>query len=286
MAVTVSFVNMKGGVGKTTLAMQAAYSAGMFGKKVLAVDIDPQANLSQALMRPEPYVRHLREQKPTVVQIFEQYAPPTAAEPSPRPMDVDSIILRRPGAWPNTAPDLIPSRLELARTLKNPTGKERKLAKALAKVSDRYDLIIIDCPPTESILTDAAYFASRFVLVPVKPEFMAAIGLPLLARSLSEFKLENDDQSIDICGIVFNHSSSYSAGPEGRRSIQDVTRIATDQRWRIFTNQVQYSASYAKSAREGAPIIRTSHARRGVAGAFQVFTFEFLNAIGLGTGPT
>jgi chromosome partitioning protein len=79
---------------------------------------------------------------------------------------------------------LIPSRLELSRTLKNPHGKERRLAKALSQVQNNYDLIIIDCAPTESVLTDAAYFASRYILVPIKPEFMATIGLPLLARSL------------------------------------------------------------------------------------------------------
>ncbi len=115
---------------------------------------------------------------------------PTSSEhDSPRKVDINDLILKDVGYYWNTSTlDLIPSRLELASSLKNPTGKERRLAKEIAKISDDYDLIIIDCAPTESILTEAAYFASRYALVPVKPEFMATIGLPLLARSIEEFK--------------------------------------------------------------------------------------------------
>lgn len=123
-----------------------------------------------------------------MVQIFDQYFPATDEYASPRPLDVKEITLKKAGYWTGSKLDLIPSRLELSRTLRNPTGKERRLAKALSKVSDDYDLIIIDCAPTDSILTDAAYFASRYVLIPVKPEFLATIGLPLLARSIQEFK--------------------------------------------------------------------------------------------------
>src|SRR5207249_12138683 len=129
------------------------------------------------------------------------------------------------------------SRLELSRTLKNPTGKERRLAKALAQVRKEYDLVIIDCAPTESILTDAAYFASRYIVVPIKPEFMATIGLPLLARSVQEFTLENDDHEIEIAGLVFNHSSGYAAGPEGQQSIKEVSKIAKQQGSHICENQ-------------------------------------------------
>ena len=138
--------------------------------------------------------------------------PPTPPTPSPDSSryeifgsignDVNDVIVKNVGRSPKL--DLIVSRLELSHTLKNPTGKERRLAKALAKIADKYELILIDCAPTESILTDAAYHASRYALVPVKPEFLATIGLPLLARSIQEFNFENGDHALDICGIVFN----------------------------------------------------------------------------------
>jgi chromosome partitioning protein len=281
MAIVVSFINMKGGVGKTTLATQVAHSADRANFKTLAIDLDPQSNLSQSLMTPTKYVKHLKDKKPTVVQIFENYLPPSDAAGSPTLVKIEDIILKNVGYWQGSTLDLIPSRLELSRILKNPTGKERKLAKAISKISDDYDLIIIDCAPTESILTEAAYFASRFLLVPVKPEFMATIGLPLLHSSIEEFKMENADHELDLCGIVFNHSATYSSGPEGHTSINDVIKESKKRGWKVFTNHIQYSASYAKSAREGTPIASTSYVRNGVAMGFKKFENEFYDAIGL-----
>jgi chromosome partitioning protein len=286
MAVSVSLINMKGGVGKTTLAAQLAHAADRKDLRTLAVDLDPQANLSQALLSPEEYVRHLREKKPTVVQLFEQYLPPTEEFTSPRPVDIHEIVLKRAGYWSDTTLDLVPSRLELSHTLKNPTGKERRLARALSKVADEYDLILIDCAPTESILTEAAYHASRYVLVPVKPEYLATIGLPLLARSMQDFKYENSDHDIDICGIVFNHSSSYSDGPEGCKSIEEVEADAETNGWPVFETHVRYSASYPKAAREGTPIGHTSYVRYEVTAEFGRFVEEFLAAIRLSKGST
>ncbi len=281
MAIAVSFINMKGGVGKTTLAVQVAHAADKAGFRTLVVDLDPQANLSQSLLTPEKYVRHLQKKRPTVVQLFDRYLPPTDDRDSPREVDIHDVIVKKAGYWSNTSLDLIPSRLELSHSLKNPTGKERRLAKALSHVADEYDLIVIDCAPTESILTEAAYFASRYVLVPVKPEFMATIGLPLLARSIDEFTRENDDHMLEICGIVFNHSSSYSEGPEGKQSIKDVEDEARRRKWNVFNTHVHYSASYPKSAREGTPIASTSYVRWTVTKEFGEFCNQFFSKIGL-----
>lgn len=282
MAITVSLINMKGGVGKTTLAAQLAHAADLRNLRTLVVDLDPQANLSQALLTPERYVDHLKKKKPTIVQVFEQYLPASGEYAATKKVEIEELILKNAGYWEgNSTIDLIPSRLELSNTLKNPTGKERKLAKALAKVSQNYDLILIDCAPTDSILTDAAYYASRYALVPVKPEFLATIGLPMLARTIQEFKAENDDHELDICGIVFNHSSSYSDGPEGQTSITEVTAEAKKHGWPVMKTHVRYSASYPKASREGTPINRTSYARSEVSEEFDKFAIEFFNAIKL-----
>jgi chromosome partitioning protein len=282
MATVLSMINMKGGVGKTTLAMHLAHTADSLNLRTLAVDLDPQSNLSQALMGPKGYVDYLDARKPTVVQIFDDYVPTDSSNGSPRLLDINEVIVKKAGYWGDSTLDLIPSRLELSRTLKNPTGKERRLAKALARVRDRYDLVIIDCAPTESVLTDAAYFASRYIIVPIKPEFMATIGLPLLARSLQEFRLENEDHEVEIAGLVFNHSSSYSSGPEGQRSIKDVSKVARENDWYVCENQVKYSASYAKSARERTPLSRTSYARADVVRGFRRLADEVLGRIGVG----
>ena len=110
---------------------------------------------------------------------------------------------------------------------------------------------------------------------------MATIGLPLLARSLQDFRIENEDHQIEIAGLVFNHSSSYSSGPEGQHSIKDVTKVATENGWHICENQLRYSASYAKSARERTPLSRTSYARGDVVQGFRRLADEIFTLIGI-----
>ncbi len=157
MSINVSFINMKGGVGKTTLATQAALSAQAAGLRVLAVDLDPQSNLSQALLNRELYVEMVKQNRGTVVQLFEGYAPATPDKPSPSAPCIDEVIMKSKSG---RRPDLIPSRLELCQTLRSPGGKDRRLAEALATVLTHYNIVMIDCAPADSMLTDAAYFAS------------------------------------------------------------------------------------------------------------------------------
>ena len=137
MATVVSLINMKGGVGKTTLAMQLAHAADAAKLRVLAVDLDPQSNLSQALMGPREYKKHLQSNKPTIAQIFDDYVPTSAESGSPKLLNVENLILKEVRYWSSSTLHLIPSRLELSRTLKNPTSKERRLAKAVAQVQGK-----------------------------------------------------------------------------------------------------------------------------------------------------
>ena len=281
MAVVVSLINMKGGVGKTTVASQLAHAAAADGLRVLAVDLDPQSNLSHSILGPRQYVRHVRANKPTVVQILEDYIPPSGDDGGPRRIDVNNIILNGVGYGRNSQLDLIASRLELSRTLKNPTGKERRLARGIGQVGDRYDLVVIDCAPTESILTDAAYFASRFAVVPVKPEFMATIGLPLLARSIREFRLENEDHELEIAGLVINDQSEYADNSEKADSIAEVRDVAGRHGWRIFDYQIPYSRSYGKAARNGLPLARTPYAQSDRVAGFSSLKDDILSAVGV-----
>ena len=125
MAVVVSLINMKGGVGKTTVASQLAHEADIDGLRVLAVDLDPQSNLSHSILGAAKYVEHVRANGPTVVQILEDYVPPSGSQGGPQRINVNEVILQGVGYGRHSQLDLIASRLELSRTLKNPTGKER-----------------------------------------------------------------------------------------------------------------------------------------------------------------
>jgi len=281
MAITASLINMKGGVGKTTLAFNLAwYSAWKANLRVLAVDLDPQSNLSQYFMGAQKYVDYLKADNSTVVEIFEQFSSPKAGSGSTSPLNPHNVIHHLESWDDGSKLDLIPSRLELAWTLKNPTEKAHLLPQFLSKVSQNYDLILIDCPPTESILTTAAYRSSRFVVVPVKPEFLATIGLPLLGRSLEEFRLMHQDQTLEMAGVIFNGLRRTNTPPEQKKSCEDVKKLAATYGWTVFDEVAHHSDSYPAGSRQGDPIFRTDYARDYVKGEFNKVARHFLKSIG------
>ncbi|MHA6768448.1 ParA family protein [Sphingobium ummariense] len=281
MTVSVSMINMKGGVGKTTLTFNLAwYSAWQANLKVLAVDLDPQSNLSQYFMGAERYLEYLSSDRATVVDIFEQFSSPRAGSGAPTLMDPTKVIHRLHKWNDGSLLDIIPSRLELSWTLKNPTEKAHLLPKFLASVGANYDLILIDCAPTESILTTAAYRSSRYVVVPVKPEFLATIGFPLLARSLQEFKLMNQDQQLDIAGVIFNDMRRSNTPPEQIKSRSDVTALAKTYDWPVSPEVAYHSDSYPAGSRSGKPIFHTDYARDYVKSEFGKVANKFLSSVG------
>lgn len=282
MATVVSMINMKGGVGKTTLSFNLAWcSAWKENLKVLAVDLDPQANMSQYFMGARKYLEYLNAGNKTVVDIFEQFSPPSSGTGAPTLVEPADVIHPLHEWGDGSLLHLVPSRLELSWTLKNPTEKAQLLPKFLAKIVDNYDLVIIDCAPTESILTSAAYRSSRYVFVPVKPEFLATIGLPLLARSLQEFKLMHADQTLDMGGIIFNDMRRSNTPPEQIESVKEVKKLADAQGWPVLTNAAFHSDSYPAGSRDGNPIFRTPYARDYVVGEFHKLAAEFLTKTGL-----
>lgn len=282
MTTVVSMINMKGGVGKTTLSFNLAWcSAWQENLKVLAVDLDPQANMSQYFMGARKYLDYLNKGNKTVVDIFEQFSPPASGTGAPALIEPHDVIHTLHEWNDGSLLHLIPSRLELSWTLKNPTEKAQLLPKFLAKIANDYDLIVIDCAPTESILTAAAYRSSRYVFVPVKPEFLATIGLPLLARSLQEFKLLHQDQELDMGGIIFNDLRRSNTPPEQIESVKEVKKLAKEHGWPVFTNAAHHSDSYPTGSRDGNPIFRTPYARDYVIGEFHKVAHEFLVSAGL-----
>ncbi len=253
---------MKGGVGKSTLTAQLAYEFAIltkWAKKVLVIDLDPQFNVSQYLLGPRRYENDIiNVNAPTTWHIFEQHTR-TPGQPIPPALDPVSVIYHAVQYTGGSLVDLVPSRLELAFSLRNTSQKEDLLKKFVSAIEPRYDVILIDCPPTESLFTTAAYLTSDYLLVPVKPEYLSAIGLPLLSNSLDEFRSHNNGHAPEVAGIVFNFASDYA--PEEIRSKGEVTAVARRFGWYLFENEVPYSRSIAKSAREGQPLRLTSYSR-------------------------
>jgi chromosome partitioning protein len=282
MTVCISLINMKGGVGKTTLATQIAWHATwQENKKVLLIDLDPQANASQSIMSPQEWVSYIENDGLTVKDIFEQFTPVGTASGSPRVLDPKDVIYNRVTYRDGSLLDLVPSRLELSWTLRNPHEKETLLPRFVAKVQDNYDLIVIDCSPTDSMLTDAAYHTSRYILVPIRAEFLASIGFPLLNHSLNAFRIRHEDKKIEVCGLVFNDFVRRNVKREHRLARKDVNEKAQEYGWYVFKNDIPHSDSYFRAAREGLPIHRTKGAHAIVKDEFAAFADELFGRIGL-----
>jgi chromosome partitioning protein len=278
IGVTVALINMKGGVGKSTLAANLGwFSAYRKNKRVLLVDLDPQFNLSQYLMGTAGYEEHFEANKATVIDIFERNGATGRSRSGKKPALVAANVIAQIKSWADGSRiDLIPSSLDLAGTLKNPTEKAQLLAHFLDDVRTSYDLILIDCAPTESMLTAAAYLASESVLIPVKPEFLSTIGLPLVVNSLEEFEATYR-KSVEILGIVFNASNEKL---EHGRSRAFVRKVAKEHGFYVFRNEVTYSDSYPKGSRFGTPIFLTDYARREKISNFYAVAEEFYKRLG------
>lgn len=273
---TVCVINLKGGVGKSTIsALLARNAVSTRQRDVLAIDLDPQANLSQALMSSN-YNAFLAQRRPSIVEIFNGFRPasPGAAGSPLAPNTGVELIFK---AGTNTL-QLIPSRFDFSDNLTNSLRPDPKvLARFLAGNFQHKDLIIIDCAPTESILTHAAYHASGLVLVPVKPEFFATIGFPLLHESLTDFRRKNRGHTIDVAGVVINNAFYHGGndgGPEKARALDEIRAEAQKNSWPIFKTQIPFSRGFPK-------IMRGDHSYSGNAVMFPRFAKEFFDSIGL-----
>ena len=271
MTKVVSMLNMKGGVGKTTLTYNLSwYSAYKKNFKILAIDLDPQSNLTQLFLGDSGYEKFLDDGDLSIVDVFEKH--------TQAPEDV----IREVYNWDDgSCIHILPSKLELSTTLKNPTSKERRLAKFIGKIKKEYDLIIIDCAPTDSILTVASYLASDFVIIPAKLERLSAIGLPLLNRSLTEFNEEYaGEHKVEVAGIIFNDVIPNSS-KENRISAQKVEKFTDTVKWKVFSNRVRRSDSFLTGNSEGKPLFLASHTRDFVIKEFDSVGLEFLSSVGL-----
>jgi chromosome partitioning protein len=275
--ITVCVINLKGGVGKSTIAAllcQRAFADR--GADVLAIDLDPQANLSQAFMHAE-YNRFLAQRHPSIVEIFNGYRPPSPTNSSVSALVASDVVVTtatRGGA----SLQVIPSRFDFSDNLTSSLRPDPKvLARFLATEFKQKDLIVIDCAPTESILTQAAYHASGLVLVPVKPEYFATIGFPLLQQSLVNFRNQNRGHDIRVVGVVINNAfydGGNDGGPEKAQALQEIYQEALKNEWEVFSQQIPFSRGFPK-------IMRGNHSYSGNATMFPRFARAFFDKIGL-----
>lgn len=278
MGQVVSFINMKGGVGKTTLAVNVAYGLGYYhDKSVLLVDGDPQFNASTYLMTDQQYLEHIQDPKKRTLRDI--YVPRRSA----RLDTVDGLAKHtRPKKIPLASClhhvladdgklDLIPSTLGLMEIETSKRGTENRLHNFIAEKAGAYDYVIIDCPPTISIFTQAAILASQKYLVPVKPDPLSTIGLPLLERWLEEFT-SDAGVSIASLGIVF----CLVRGPLPKRMKRVMADLRQTRPEEVFDDHLSEATAVAESVEEHQPIFLYK-ANSKPARQIQSITQEFLD---------
>jgi chromosome partitioning protein len=259
---TISLLNMKGGVGKTTLAVHLAYAlAWIRNQRVLLIDLDPQFNASQWLMEADEWDIH-RRRKGTIADVL--------LEPDRALLTVrnkrKSAQSRLKRAIVNVGTldgggllDFVPSELDLSRAIKAPAEIPYKLEKDLKEIRGDYDYVIIDCAPTDSILTDTAMMASNYVLVPMRPDRFSILGYAHIGEALSNFRSKYPDpHAVQDLGVVFTMVMGNS-GLE-QECMQEVAQQASY----VYDTQIGYSKSFSKAVKEHAPVFWTSHARSRV----------------------
>jgi chromosome partitioning protein len=198
VATIVSCVNLKGGVGKTTLSVNMAAYFGKQGKRTLLVDLDPQTNATFSCIEVDAWEEHAKKYG-TVADLLgaRQHTKANAKHKSAKDVIVEDV-------FENV--DLVPSHLDLFTIdldMASATARETRLRKALAKVGDDYDVIICDCPPNLTIPTQNALAASSFFVVPISADFLSALGVGILLGRVKQLG-EDLDQKLKLAGIVIS----------------------------------------------------------------------------------
>ena len=242
----IAVVNQKGGVGKTTTAVNLTAALHELGVKVLLCDFDPQANATSGMGVDKRKIKH------SVYDVVIDHVPVR-----------DAIISTQFG-------DVLPASSDLAGAAVELIGvehRERQLDAALNQVKKDYDLIFIDCPPSLELLTLNGLCASDAILVPVQCEYYALEGLSDLMATLRMVKKKMNPR-LDIFGValtMFDGRTNFST-----QVAQEVRRHFPGK---VFTTSIPRNVRLAEAPSHGIPVTAYDRASRGAV-AYQAMAEE------------
>lgn len=213
MAVVLSFVNLKGGVGKTALAVNFAAYCGKKGSKTLLVDVDPQTNATFWCMDIDEWEKHAKENG-TIANLlgFRSQAFGEVDKP-----EINRIIKKE--VFMNV--DLIPAHLDLFTVdldLASATGREYRLKQAIEPILGNYGIVICDCPPNLTIPTQNALAASTNYVIPISPDYLSGIGVGILLKRIGQFCTDLQGHNLKLSGMVISR--------EGRPAIHRAQTVS------------------------------------------------------------
>lgn len=297
MGYIISTVNMKGGVGKTTLTVNLATSlAKHFNKRVLVLDLDTQISATLSLMPPSHFAK-LRKERRTCRQLIAKAINPAIQSTVPIQELIQPYVCAVKGL------DLLPGDIDMYdefsvsemlfekavyhdRTNFEQVWNnfERVLVQGiLSPIIQEYDFIILDCAPGYNLLTRSALTASDFYMLPAKPEPLSVIGIQLLERRLARLKEVHKDTNpltIEMLGIVF----TMAGGLMNRYYRQIMQRVNEDYSpAKIFSTRIPADINVSKAVDSGMPVV-LAHPGSAGARAFQRLTQETLHKLELIAG--
>ncbi|NOJ91595.1 ParA family protein [Corallococcus coralloides] len=204
MTKIISCVNLKGGVGKTTLAVNFAAYCGGENLKTLLIDLDPQTNATFSCLTIDEWKTHAKTHGSVADLLGARNH--TSAEGTKK--EAKSVIKK--DVFPNV--DLIPSHLDLFTVdldLAGVAGRERRLKKAIKPIQDQYDIIVCDCPPNLTIPTQNSLAVSTHYVVPISPDYLSTIGVGILLSRIKTLS-EDLDNEPEHAGIVISRVGRYA----------------------------------------------------------------------------
>ena len=233
MSKVISISNHKGGVGKTTSAINIGAGLNKLGKKVLLIDLDPQANLSQSL--------GLIDQDKNIYGAIR-------GEYKLQPLEVLKGL------------DIIPSTLDLSGAeveLSGEAGREYILRELIAPLKKQYDFIIIDSPPSLGLLTINSFTASDEILIPLQAQYLALQGLTKLLEVVDKIKKRLNKQ-LKVGGVFI---TQYDSRKVLNRDV--VTSIKQRFKAEVFSSKIRDNVALAEAPTQGVDIFRYQPKSKG-----------------------